>query len=344
MKKYLIFTALAAASILCSCKKDETAEAGNYLSGSLSFSLPEFVLNGETYTVQPKGVYNPSAFKSLSDWPDSLGYYVTNPLTNAKDTIKYFPTTSEMVKVIPTYNFKISKSATQQKDTLGTFTISIHAYAPDYYSSTGSRDFTIINPGYGEGCTLRGFVKYAEDGIKPCFGRDFRTTDIDGTAWFRENLSSTSSGRPYKDCDAMDTIYGKYYTWEEARTACPDDWTLPSSADWDALAAKYPNVRSLMGDIGFNSDKKKMWTYWSNVGMPSDESRLTILPTGYASISDGRYIFSKAGSAAYFWTSDGDAANADNGIVRFIDEHENSILSVSMSKKYFAASVRCIKK
>ena len=36
----------------------------------------------------------------------------------------------------------------------------------------------------------------------------------------------------------MDMIFGKYYTWTEAQTACPEGWELPSDADFVELARK----------------------------------------------------------------------------------------------------------
>lgn len=336
MKFYRILICAAALAFLAAgCDNDEETTDYDYLSGTMAFKkdIPYFIEYGYSQTMRVKGVYHPDASQTASgEYVDTLGYFFTDPFTEENDTVKYF--TDPVGKEVK-YEFKA------YKDTLGTFTLTAYAYAPGYYSSSCYSQFCIVKSGFGDGYSLR---KFDTSGEKATIGgKEYFVTDIDGVKWMRLNLADVSKGDPYCSCPAMTDIFGHYYTWEEAQTICPDGWELPSSADLDGLINKYGGVCALMGDIYFNGEKaeNKLWEYWPAVGAITDKSRLSLMPTGYAVIINGRYDYYDVNVRSVLWTKD----EADGyGIARYIYEDQNVLFSGRFSKTEFAANVRCIKK
>ena len=325
---------LAAAAAFCSCKEDEEEPTYGYLLGQLKFDreIPEYVEYGYSQTIKMSGAYHPEVTRRADGtYPDTLGYVVSNPLTSKSDTIKRF---EDPVDKKFEYLFKVSV------DTLNTYTLTASAYAPDYYSTSHSCSFTIVRPGYGDRFSLRGFNTEGE--MRELSGKNYYVTEIDGLLWIRQNLADTESGYPFKGCGIMTDIFGQYYTWEQAQTVCPDGWRLPKSAEFDKLTDKFDSIGDLMADIYFNGSKpaNKMWTYWPAVGALSNKSGLSLMPTGYAQISDDQvYTFFDLNKRSVLWTSD---EIDGNGVARYIYEDQNMLYKGAFNKTNFAASVRCV--
>ena len=336
MKKYWILTCIAALSLFAaSCNNDDDEEIDyDYLSGTMAFkkNLPYFIEYGYTQTMEVQGVYHPDASTdAYGNRVDTLGYVFQDPFTSVNDTVKYF---SDPVGTKVQYEFKVDV------DTLGVFNFMAYAYAPDYYSSSCYSTFCVVKPGFGEGYSLRKFDTSGEKEV--IGGKEYFVTDIDSVRWMRQNLANESKGTPYYGCTSMTDIFGHFYTWEEAQTACPEGWRLPSSAELDALVSKYGGVGALMGDIYFNSDKSsgKMWTYWPAVGSITDASHLSLMPTGYATRITGGFNFYDVNVRAVLWTSD---ESDGKGVARYIFEEQDKLYSGTFSKTDFAAPVRCIR-
>ena len=336
MKVESFFVCLFAAAVaFSSCEKEEETPQYGYLLGQLTFDkeIPEYVEYGYSQTIKMSGVYHPDASVGADGKRrDTLGYTVTDPFKSKSDTLKRF---EDPVGKKFEYYFEVLK------DTLDTYTLTASAYAPDYYSNTHSSAFTIVKPGFGEGFSItRGFSTEGEK--RNLSGKEYFVTDIDSLRWVRQNYADTTSGYPYKGCEIMSDIFGRYYTWEQAQKVCPKGWRLPTSAEFDALVSKFGGVGDLMGDIYFNGTKpaNKMWAYWPAIGTPGNKSGLTLIPTGYAQISDsGTYTFFDLNKRAVIWTSD---EESDNGVARYIFEDQNKLYKGIFSKTGFAASVRCV--
>ena len=340
MKRFRIITLLSCAVIgaaLPSCKKDDDSDdpynKGKYVSGSLKFDMPAYVKYGDEFHLNPVGAYLPTQKpKDDGTYDDIVGYYFTNPLTDTKDTTKYCGTTSDFAhgQTDKIYSFKISK------DTLGTFNLTGYAYYTGYYSASTTYRFTIVS----EERSIRGVKTYPEDGVLTVEGVNYPTVTINGKAWMRKNLAN-SKGVPYSDCEAMTGIFGKYYTWEEAQSACPEGWTLPTAEDWQDVYALYGNkVSSILADAYFNGSepKNRMWTLWYQVGTITDESHLSVLPCGYGMVDGEDYYFRGDMSRAVFWTPGVDGENGE-----FVDfyENRNEISVGSAAKTGILFNVRC---
>jgi len=99
--------------------------------------------------------------------------------------------------------------------------------------------------------------------------------EIDGQAWMAQNLNYAASTSTCYDNQTVNcSKYGRLYSLEAAKTACPSNWHLPSSTEWNALLAKAGG--SLVADFA-------------------------VLRGGYG---NGTYFFLE-GIAGSWWSSDG---------------------------------------
>jgi len=63
--------------------------------------------------------------------------------------------------------------------------------------------------------------------------------EIDGQAWMAQNLNYAATASTCYDNQTVNcSKYGRLYSLEAAKNACPPNWHLPSSAEWNALLAK----------------------------------------------------------------------------------------------------------
>ncbi|MCL2260966.1 MAG: hypothetical protein FWC15_06375, partial [Fibromonadales bacterium] len=114
--------------------------------------------------------------------------------------------------------------------------------------------------------------------------------------------------------------YGRLYTWEEAKKACPSGWHLPSDAEWTALA-------NFAGGDKVAGGKLKAKSGWSNNGNGTDDYGFSLTPDG-----DGEY--------SRLWSST--EHNASNAWRRRIDYDGSTVLRDNQHKAN-PYSVRCVK-
>jgi len=66
--------------------------------------------------------------------------------------------------------------------------------------------------------------------------QNFKTVKIGNQVWMAENLNVAVTGSWYYNDDPnMGSKYGRLYTWEAAKKACPAGWHLPVENDWAQL-------------------------------------------------------------------------------------------------------------
>lgn len=375
----LFITAAIAATI--SCKKDEDTETKPSLNGNLRFKgLPEYIsaverdqdgnpVKGDdgkvvkkTYSVAPNGVHHPEN--------KPIGYYWRQTPRTDNGTAKNDTTKAED-----------GSSILKFKDSLYTCTVLCGAFADGYYDSSISTYTTIVEPGINGSVTNAGFPEtYEKTNGKPTlfpYADDISDvyTEIGGYRWMRRNLSSVAGGKaaasgiPFRNCEAMDDVFGKYYTYNEAVDACPAGWELPDDEAWIALAkAVNPGLEikqhskiegtagAMMANALFNADVRKsdeenaenknylMWEYEPKVKI-TNATGLSVLPLGYAdNTTNFKASFKDNSNKPYAVFVTGDPDGEDKAYFRYIIEGDNTLHIGSFDKSSFRASVRCVQK
>ena len=340
MNRYIIgsVAALAALLMLAACHHEPESDDKESLDGSPSFSVPAYLRPGDVVDVDVTGVSHPKG--------EGLGIIWVETVSNAIDTVR---TPSDPSSVSTRYTFTIP-------DTTGTFVVRCSAYADGYYTSTSSVNFTVVKTGLDESLSGREIVASdpliadERDGSGPKGENVYYYATANGLDWMRNNLAYTGSGIPFRESEAMSYIFGRYYTWNEAQTACPEGWRLPTDAEWTALASaltgrKYGELEPWNGAAGalmvnayFNGTK--MWEFWPEVKV-TNASDLSIIPAGYAIRADENKNFYGVFNYAVFWTAD--AAESDLAYYRYIYVKQPDVYLGVADRESFSASVRCVR-
>ena len=333
MKLHRILLPVLTAAILAAapgCKKENTETKS--FEGYLSIKMPSFIEVGDIKLFQVD-----TMMTLICPDGEPIGYYFYDANTGKSDTL----VTADGVIREHYYLYTAP-------DKLGVFSLTFGGFPAknsSYEATRTSISFVVVRPGLsGEGSITNFDKKSSKTFTDYRDGRRYYYTTIGTQQWMRQNLAWTGSGRAIDGCEVMTDVFGRYYTWEEAQTACPDGWYLPSDADWTALqegaeAGKdVPGLAGrIMGDLYFNG--AKMWEYWRDVKI-TDELRLSIMPVGYGQMEENKCDFDGLYSYAAFWTSD----EADGqGVCRYIYQDKDIVYRGLMPKTDFAASVRCIR-
>ena len=337
----ILILALAAVTLPVSCSEDDDDDTKEYLSGSLSFKIPSYMERGESKSFQ----LDTMAFLTRSDG-GAVGYYWTDT-ESVRDTILFLDGTTGTGHSGKTFTVTVPSD-------LGSYSMSLSGYGDSeiYYITTKTVSFVVVDDSLDGDGSITGFRigLPGESFTDPRDGREYWFATVGNTEWMRQNLAWTGAGSDFALCPAMNGIFGRYYTWEEAQTACPEGWELPTDSDWVELAENFGGLLdectgtvsgvagSLMGDFSFNDEK--MWEYWTEVEI-TNSSGLSCIPTGYATIEDGECIFPDSSSYCVLWTS---SEQEGLGIYRYIYETRNDLCEGLGSKTDFAAPLRCIRR
>ncbi len=329
--RYILPVLLAAVCLLPEgCKKKDTTQ--DYMDGVLRLKVPPFVEPGFSKTFMIDTMMTITR-------PDggTVGYYFYNQDTGTRDTLV---TADGRIK-----NHYYTYTAPSMP---GNLTLWLYAFAPSdagYYSSYTGASIVVVRGGLDGNGSITGFdMQTGTKFTDARDGREYYAVEAGGHTWMRENLAWKGAGRPYYDCDAMADVFGYYYTWDEAVTACPEGWRLPTDADFAALAdgaAPGTDIAGLagrmMGNFYFNGTK--LWPYWREVTI-TDALKLSVMPTGYAVVGEGKGSFTGVSEYAVLWTAD---EAGDEALVRYIYQDKDIVFQTLMIKDEFAATVRCVK-
>ena len=339
MRKY--WNILAGAALVCllcaGCKKEED-ETREYLDGTLSMDFPTYVNPGYSKTYELKSMT--TVYRADGG---TLGFYVTDPATGARDTLVLGD--GKVLK--DTFTITVP-------DTLANLSFTFGAFCEDgvYYGTTVQKSFTVVKPGLNDNASITGFTQAptSQTLTDPRDGRVYPIVDIAGIQWMRSNLAWSGVGTVFSECEAMRDVFGGFYTWEQAKNACPQGWSLPSDADILQLASSQGVAADplshinglagkLMGNLSFNGSK--MWEYWPAVKI-TDSAQLSLMPVGYVeNFSSDKLKFTGLNEYAAFWTSD----QVDGrGVMRYVYQDKDIVYISAVSKKDIAVPVRCVKK
>lgn len=176
-------------------------------------------------------------------------------------------------------------------------------------------------------------------GVQDEDGREYKAVKIGKQVWMAENMNKDIPGSRCYDDDSLNCEkYGRLYTWEMARTICPDDWHLPSNEEFFKLRLfVYNAVGVEYGDIGFSIKSRIEWDANGDYPLmqPMDSYGFNALPAGRMNPS-GNFV--SKGNATSFWSSTKDEDFGPIGwhLDNFVDSFEGNADGLMLS-------VRCLK-
>ena len=305
---WILFAAALATAAIAGCKKDDETETIPYLHGSVRFNCPTHVRPGYTGSATASGATAPDGSKVSYYWTSTWNKYVYDTTT--------------------VYDIKMPT------DTIGTFSLTCYAYAKGFNNISSTQYIVVVDDNLGKTITKSEISETDEHFTDPRDGTDYYTTTANGLTWMRNNLAYEGVGIPFKEAKAMRKIYGHYYNWDEAQTACPEGWRLPTAAEWEGLSK---DSGALMVDAYFNGER--MWEFWPSVKI-TNSTKMCVLPCGFA-IAASYNSFKGEFDYATFWTAD--SVDGDSATYKYIHVKQPGIYSGTGDKKSFLASVRCVK-
>ncbi len=341
-----ILMAAAVLLAVASCKKEDEEVEIKYVDGKLSFDLPEFVLPNTTLKLTPKGLSHPDG--------GEIGYFwKVSPSMSKSDTTRYLTGLDKNGKPSDgSFTF-------QFPDTLQTYTVYCNGFSEDYSTSSRSLSTTVVLSGPENSITGTG-ITVGSDPYVEINGKQYYYTTIGDLDWFRQDLAYTAAGIPFRNGKPMDGVFGLFYNYEEALKACPEGWRLPTDREWVDMAGKlsgngtadylHQTIPGIAGklktDAYFNG--QKMWEYWPSAGKITNESRLGVIPAGYANFKeaseDGSYPqaeFTGVYQYSAHWTAD--AAEDGMAYYRYIYCKLSDMFIGKADTKTFGAAVRCVR-
>ena len=150
----------------------------------------------------------------------------------------------------------------------------------------------------------------------------YKTTQSVGTGkiWLDRNMGATKAPASIGDVGTnTETEFGRFYSWNDAQTACPTGYRLPTKAEWELEIAGFANHGG--------QDANGAW------------GSLKLTLTGYRSSGSGALGSSYVGALGYYWSSTDDGSTTNAKPLLFA----SSSAAMTDKSKSIGYAVRCIK-
>lgn len=176
----------------------------------------------------------------------------------------------------------------------------------------------------------------------------YKWIKMGANVWFAENLnvsaatlnardaSRTVAMSDWKDTcvwENKDHAYGKLYSWEAAKLACPAGWHLPSDDEWKLLTDCVIENGVVSGEEG---TALKSTSRWYADGNGTDAYKFNALPAGRVDYGTVRY----QGNLASWWCIVNDRTTSPAYTELY---HNSTILSHKNALAIYGMSVRCVR-
>jgi len=128
-------------------------------------------------------------------------------------------------------------------------------------------------------------------------GKTYKTAILDNQTWMAENLNYDSKdSKCYENKPDNCTKYGRLYSWENAKKACPNGWHLPSKIEWEILDTDG-------GGWGKAGKRLKARSGWKYNGNGTDDYGFSALPGGYDVSRSTNDTFIGVGIQGAWWSA-----------------------------------------
>lgn len=125
----------------------------------------------------------------------------------------------------------------------------------------------------------------------------YKWVKIGKQKWMAENLNyNIGDSWCYDNNSSNCSKYGRLYTWETAKKACPDGWHLPTDIEWKELV-------DFIASDGYSAKEGtalKSTSGWNSDGNGTDNYDFTALPGGFR-FNNG--TFNTLSYCATFWSA-----------------------------------------
>ena len=200
------------------------------------------------------------------------------------------------------------------------------------------------------------FEDDACDGVRKVTysGKIYTTVQIGNQCWLEQNLNlgtlinasseqtanTTIEKYCYYNDEAYCNTYGGLYQWheamqystsEDAKGICPQDWHIPTSAEFSILLNLANNNVEKLNEVG------------QGLGGSTNTFGFSALLSGYRFLNEDDFL--KLGGVTNFWSSTESNLSAASSLLLQNDEVASSavISSSTFNFKVFGYSIRCIK-
>jgi uncharacterized protein (TIGR02145 family) len=166
-------------------------------------------------------------------------------------------------------------------------------------------------------------------------GKKYKVVKIGNQTWMAENLSfNLGDSWCYNNADSNCVKYGKQYTLNMAKIACPNGWHLPSKNDWNELITF---VGPSTGGKKLKSKKGWYVNDYQNVDYNgTDDLGFSALPGGWK----GSKFYDEGMKGQWWSNSQSDGINRADYVA--LGGNDDVGLSTN-AEPYYGLSVRCIK-
>ena len=165
----------------------------------------------------------------------------------------------------------------------------------------------------------------------------YKTVQIGDQWWMAENLNyETKNSYCYEDKSGNCDKYGRLYTWEVAKKACPTGWHLPDTTEirtlYTAIGGDFTVEMTRISTAALSLMAASVWPD----GNGTDAYGFSALPAGVRGV-DGAYGY--GGIYTFFWIS----TEKLYYMHLSYDEIFDALMGWDVSDEDYGYSVRCVK-